>query len=105
MNKDTDKLEVMQWSYALFDISFNKENKYPDYNSLKKRLSAYLNQLIREDFQKLISILYRIDVSEEKLHSALHAKPETRTAGEIITDLIIERQLEKIETRRKFKNL
>jgi len=105
MNKDTDKLEVLKWNYALFDIPLKKEIEYPDYNSLKKRLSAYLNQLIHEDFQKLISILYRIDVSEEKLHSALNTNPEARTAGEIITDLIIERQLEKIETKRKYKNL
>ena len=32
----------------------------------KEKLSAYINQLINHDFEKLVHILYRLDVSEQK---------------------------------------
>jgi hypothetical protein len=67
-----------------------------------KTLAAQVNDLIENDFQQLISILYRIDVSEEKLRLLLKENPGT-DAGLIIVNLIIERQLQKIESRKKFK--
>jgi hypothetical protein len=77
----------------------------PDETSLDEleiQLSIYINQLIQTDFQKLIGLLYRIDVSEIKLKTLLqqHAGEE---AGKIIAALIIERQLQKIKTRQQFK--
>lgn len=69
---------------------------------LRKKLSAYINQLINTDFEKLISLLYRIDVNETKLRNLLAASAG-REAAQLITDLIIERQLQKIESRKNSK--
>ena len=66
------------------------------------KLEKVINELILSDFQKLVSILYRIDVNESKLKSMLNEYKE-HDAAVIITDLIIERQLQKIKTRREFK--
>src|SRR5436190_12765501 len=76
----------------------------PDETSLDEleiQLSAYINQLIQTDFQKLITLLYRIDVSEPKLKELLKQNPEEE-AGRIIAALIIERQVQKIKTRQQF---
>ena len=70
-------------------------------DELQIQLSNYVNQLIQTDFQKLITLLYRIDVSEPKLKQLLQQNPEVE-AGKIIAALIIERQLQKIKTRRQF---
>jgi hypothetical protein len=70
-------------------------------DELEMQLSVYINQLIQSDFQKLISLLYRIDVSEPKLKQLLQQNPEEE-AGKIIAVLIIERQLQKIKTRQQF---
>lgn len=69
---------------------------------LRKKLSAYINQLINTDFEKLISLLYRIDVNETKLRNLL-ATSAGRDAAQLIADLIIERQLQKIESRKNSK--
>lgn len=66
----------------------------------KEKLSAYIHQLINKDFQKLVSILYRLDVNEKKLKQLLEEK--NVDAGFIIADAIIERQKEKIASRKKF---
>ena len=67
---------------------------------MKKALSAYINELIKKDFERLVQLLYRIDVSEAKLKNLLKEKKDT-DAGELIADMIIERQKQKIKSRRE----
>lgn len=69
---------------------------------LKDGLSAYLNHLIITDFERLVRILYRIDVNENKLKYLLREN-KGEGSGDLIADLIIERQLQKIKTREDFK--
>ncbi|HEU5167338.1 MAG TPA: hypothetical protein VFU29_17460 [Chitinophagaceae bacterium] len=70
---------------------------------LKERLASHINFLIQSDLQKLVSILYRVDVSESKLKHLLKENPGYDAAN-IITDLIIERQLQKIKSRQEHRN-
>jgi len=71
------------------------------FEELRKSLSEHINSLIQTNFQKLIVLLYRVDVSETKLKALLQENADTE-AGMIIADLIIERQLQKIKSRRQF---
>lgn len=71
------------------------------YSELHSELAEYLNSLIKNDFDKLIFYLYRIDVNEQKLKDLLQQNP-SEDAGNIIATLIIERQLQKIKTRQQF---
>lgn len=71
------------------------------YSELHAQLASYINQLIRNDFDKLISYLYRIDVNEQKLKTLLQQNPQ-EDAGNLIASLIIERQEQKIKTREQF---
>ena len=67
---------------------------------LKEKLNQHINYLIQSDFQKLVAVLYQVDVNEKKLKSLLKVHPDS-DAGKIITDLIIERQLQKIKARQE----
>src|SRR5687768_7340636 len=67
----------------------------------KQLLAERINELVNADFQKLVSILYRMDVSESKLKQLLTDNHGT-DAGLIIADLMIERQDEKIKSRQQF---
>ena len=69
---------------------------------LKLALSEYINDLIVNDFQKLMRILYRVDVSEKMLKSNLQSQ-EQNAAG-IIADMIVDRQLQKMRTRKQFRS-
>jgi hypothetical protein len=72
------------------------------FEELKGRLSVHINQLIQSDFEKLVSLLYRIDISEPKLKLLLQQNPG-EDAGKIIAELIIERQLQKIKSRQEYR--
>ena len=69
----------------------------------RKELAAHIHFLINNDFEKLVSILYRLDVNEKKLKVLLEEK-NTDDAGLLIADAIIERQLQKIISRKKFSD-
>ena len=71
-------------------------------DELRQKLTAYVNSLINHDFEKLVYYLYRIDVNETKMRQLLAQKEGENAAG-LITDLIIERQMKKIKSRREFR--
>ena len=75
--------------------------KEQDPSFWKQILAEKINELITNDFQKLVLILYRMDVSEIKLKQLLIENPGTNAAL-IIADLMIERQAEKIRSRQQF---
>ena len=73
-----------------------------DHLFYKQILAEKIGQLINTDFQKLVSILYRMDVSEKKLKQLLNENQGTNAAL-IITELMIERQEQKIISRQQFR--
>lgn len=73
-----------------------------DAAAIKNQLADKLNEWIDKDFQKLISVLYRMDISEPKLRLLLQNNSGT-DAGMLIAELMIERQAEKIKSRQQFR--
>lgn len=69
--------------------------------ALRTILMRRIEELAEKDMEKLLFILYRIDVSEKKLYAVMRETlPDAFSAT--IADLIIERQLQKIKTRQQF---
>ena len=71
-------------------------------SEVRKKLWVLINELINKDFQALVQLLYRIDVNEKKIRQYLNEHPHEDAAG-VLADLIIERQQQKMDTRKKFK--
>ena len=65
-------------------------------------LTDAINELLNNDFQKLISILYRMDINEVKLRLLLKDNPGS-DAAMIIANLMIDRQAQKIKSRQEFR--
>lgn len=72
------------------------------YKNWLPQLEEKINSLLVGDFDRLISILYRMDVSELKLKQLLKEN-QAEDAAKIIALLMIERQAEKIKSRRQFR--
>lgn len=100
MNEEAER-EAIIWCYQIFGINPEDKNDIID---LEKALVAYLNNLVNQDFNLLISILYRVDISEEKVVLALSENLEKETAGITLARLIIQRQKEKLYYRNLYKN-
>jgi hypothetical protein len=75
----------------------NDEEKF---RTFRQALIQRIDELIHHDMEKLKWILYRIDVSEKKLSEALRNSEADATT--IIADMIIQREIEKADSRKKF---
>ena len=73
---------------------------FSNIEKLTNWLAGEIRFLIDQDFQKLMNILYRIDVNEDKTKMAFG----TNDPANEIAKLIIERELQKIESRKKYKS-
>lgn len=69
---------------------------------LFEKLSLRVNYLITQDFDKLLYWLYRMDIPETKLRNILDAQSGSN-AGDIIARMIVDRHIEKIISRKKYK--
>ncbi|MGO3182455.1 MAG: hypothetical protein ACTIJ9_06445 [Aequorivita sp.] len=103
LKKDDDKMQALLWSYEIVTSDKLAPIEHQSYDELKGKLASYLNNLVVNDFNKLISILYRIDIAQEKAMAALAENSQKESAGETLARLIIERQLEKVITRRQYR--
>jgi hypothetical protein len=65
-----------------------------------EELSNYINHLLNTDFEKVVSLLYRIDVDENKIKKLLE---NTTNSSLTIAQAIIERQLQKIKSRQEHR--
>lgn len=80
-----------------------EENKLMGIESYSwDQLVAFVNELITQDFNQLLTLLYRLDINEKKLKQTLADHPD-QNAGELIAKLIIDRQEEKKKSREAFK--
>ena len=92
-------------SILLSELSNKLEIDLPEKRSLEELkvfLSGYIDHLISNNPDKLVSILSRVDVSEKELKANLQNKEEN--ASSIIAQMIIERQMEKIKTRERYRS-
>ena len=99
---DDENIKPLLWSYKIIVPDEIVSLEEHSYDALREKLARQLDHLVATDFNKLISILYRIDISQEKAIAALAEKAKEESAGQTLARLIIKRQLEKIETRKKY---
>ncbi len=72
--------------------------------SIKSKLYPVVQELLLHDTARLYQVLYRIDVKEEKVKKAFDDNPLLEVVAERITNLIIERQMEKMQWRKKYSS-
>lgn len=82
--------------FSIDTLFATKEEAILQSNAFINALASEINQLILTNFEKLVQLLYRIDVSETKLKALLKENPD-KDAGLLIAVLMIERQLQKIK--------
>lgn len=79
-----------------------KEYETLSRDELKMRLQVFIADLLENNFEKLCAMIYRHDVLESKFNMALEAGSiEEQASG--ISILVLERELEKMETRKKYR--
>jgi hypothetical protein len=71
------------------------------YEELFDQLNSCIVDLISSDYRRLLSLLYHIDISEKELNIRITARPDT--ASDMITEMILDRELKKVIIRKYYK--
>lgn len=77
-------------------------NDYEKLEEFRKYLTEKMKEMLDKNYNLLINTLYRIDISEKKL-SQLFAAKNKESIPEKLANLIIERQIEKINFRKRYR--
>lgn len=73
----------------------------PDWESLLEALTRRVDYLLAHDYERLLHGMYLIDVSEERFDQALDPAG-VEIPPRAVAKLILERELEKLESRRRY---
>jgi hypothetical protein len=81
-----------------FEIQLNDQLSL---EQIQQLLSSKINELIKTNFPVLVQLLYQMDVNELQLKQLLKEKT-AEDAGQLIAGLLMERQWQKIQSRKQF---
>jgi hypothetical protein len=94
-------LQVIK-DFAMFGMEIRfPENINLAYDELYEQLTAQIEELMKRDPEKLSSLLYQIDLDEQKVKNP---EIEVFHEHEWMSQLILEREFLKVLTRHYFKN-
>jgi hypothetical protein len=85
-----------------FDVKFTG-NQETAWKELSTQLIPIVESLLSTNYQRLYNLLYKIDVSELQLASYSKANID-KPLAEVISDLILKRELQKVVLRKIYNN-
>lgn len=100
---ENELLDIKGLLSTTLNVEENRMVELRSKEDILQWLTEYIDYLISNDFDALLLLLYRIDVSEQKVRSML-AVNKGENSARTIADLILERQIQKLYWRNKFKN-
>jgi hypothetical protein len=98
MNIEKQIFDSFEIDESFLPKAINDEGRFAE---MRKILLQRIEELLEKDVEKLMWILYRIDVNEGKVRKMLEENSSLNYA-EVLTDLIIERQIEKAKSRQQY---
>jgi len=101
LSADSDGLILETSEIIAKDFDISTVNSIDE---LRRILAIRLDELLVSNVEKLLSILYIIDVTQKKL-DAIFACESREEIPLLLADAIIDRQLNKVKTRRYYKNI
>lgn len=89
------------------DFRFADDDGFPvnplDREQLLQALTERIAYMLDHDFELLMHIFYRLDLNEQKVSEALTGGSDAPAFQ--LASLVIERELQKIETRKRYSGL
>lgn len=95
-------IEKLEKDFEISDglIEINDPGKYLE--DIRKHLMEKIIEQMEKNFERFLNTIYRIDLDETKLSEIL-ATHAVADIPEIIADMIIERQMQRVKTQLLYK--
>jgi hypothetical protein len=90
--------------FGMFGVEITFSGDVPNaYDELHRQLVEQISVLIQNNYDKLLSVLYQVDITEREIAKAERDLPHYNHV-EIIAHQVIARELKKVLWRRYFKS-
>ena len=96
-----EKAENMSDKLQPIDPFHLKPEDILDSDLLFKRVTLFIYTMLQHQFERLCALMYQHDVSEKRFNEAL-ALPNDEERAKAIARLVIEREMEKVRTRKLY---
>ena len=98
LNDTADQI-IKDFGMVGLEIKFsgNADNAYTE---LFSQILPLVEKMQKENFQNFYNLMYRIDISETKIKKEV-ALAKDKSFSEIVTDMILKRELLKVVTRKR----
>lgn len=100
--RETAEQIILDFQRFGIEIQFPANLRFA-YDELYNQLLPEIENLLNTNQEKLMAMLYAIDVSEAKIKKETSLKPDINFA-DLITDLSLDREFKKVLTRHYFKS-
>lgn len=100
MNKEVQPSEI----YSIISLNFElEEKKEITLEEIHHILTLRIRELLDKNVERLVSILYRIDVGQKKTDE-IFSNPSKDDIAFLLAEAVIERQLQKVLSRKKYSS-
>ncbi len=99
LNETTTQLEN---DFLTVGVNFDIAKSVMDYKQLFSFTANLVNALNEQDPKRIINLLYRIDLSEEKVQKEM--QNTQHTFSELLAELIVKRELQKVILKNYYSN-
>jgi hypothetical protein len=97
------KKEVVQLISQDFYLESDHFQPVPtDPEEIRIKLKGVIDHLLENDFERLLNAMYRLDIDESKFKQVLSGVYGNDVSGKL-AEIIIERELRKVETRKRYQ--
>jgi hypothetical protein len=90
----TETTFQLEKDFLNIGLNFNIQKPVRNYNQLFSFTTNLVNLLNEQEPKQILNLLYRIDLSEEKVQSEMQISP--LTFSELLAELIVKRELQKV---------
>lgn len=99
-----ETISLLIKDFEQFDINIKFSGNFNSaYQEIMKQLIPQMELLLNNQYQTMLNLLYKIDVSENKIKKLHKQNPQIKYS-ELLSHLILEREWQKALTRRYFKD-
>jgi hypothetical protein len=88
------------------DLELQKEEDIlteDNQDEILKRLTEIINRMLAKDYHRLVNAMYRLDINEKLFREAISGMHSPNVASRL-AELVLNREKEKIEMRKKYKS-
>ncbi len=87
---------------SIDETTFRWQADLPDaYDQFRKDVESYVFEVLKMNRRVLMQLLYRVDISEKKSQTIWAFDENTR--AKMLTEMVLNRELQKVLTRRLYK--